>query len=114
MERSLLPRGIRQELDEIKYPLAGTKIDLPQVNSEEVKKLVKKIYEKLVENLRDKGDRTKYLGRNLLEILHPMSAQPDIANIKKFWLVLLADTRIPNHSIWEHLKITTAINAFRN
>lgn len=52
-----------------------------------------------------------YIWRNLLEKLQNSSTQE---SLKKLWAVLPADTRIPGHSIWEHLKIASAINAFEN
>ena len=50
-----------------------------------------------------------YLWRNLQDKLFENLKSE---NWIKFLPILPADTRIPDHSIWEHLKITSAINAF--
>jgi len=112
MERSLLPKDIKQELTEIRHPLSEEKIDITldsQKSIDEISSLLKEISNSYL-NLSDK-EKALLIWRNLLEeILEKIQDK----ELKKYFPILPADTRVPDHSIWEHLKVTTAINAFEN
>ncbi len=44
------------------------------------------------------------------ELIHSlMDGQNDTAHLGQLWELLPADTRVPDHSIWEHKRITSAI-----
>jgi CRISPR-associated protein Cmr2 len=112
MERSLLPRDIKQDLTEIRHPLSEEKIDVilnSQKSIEEISSCLEKISNSY-KNLSDK-DKALLIWRNLLEEITEKIQDKDL---KKYIPILPADTRVPDHSIWEHLKVTTAINAFEN
>jgi len=112
MERSLLPRDIKQDFTEIRHPLSEEKIDVilnSQKSIEEISSCLEKISNSY-KNLSDK-EKALLIWRNLLEeIIEKIQDE----ELKKCIPILPADTRVPDHSIWEHLKVTTAINAFEN
>lgn len=112
MERSLLPKGIKEGLNEIRHPLSDSKIDVPEIDIEETKKIVTESFNELANKVKDKEDKIKFLSiwRNLLEVIEEKSKQTPCG---KFFSVIPADTRIPDHSIWEHIKIASAVNAFQ-
>ena len=109
MERSLLPRGIVKEFTEIRHPLSEEKIDITldsQNSIDEISFTLKEISNSYI-YLSDE-DKALLIWRNLLEeIIEKIQDE----ELKKYIPILPADTRVPDHSIWEHLKITTAINA---
>jgi CRISPR-associated protein Cmr2 len=112
MERSLLPKDVQQKLTEIRHPLSEEKIDITldsQKSIEEISSLLKEISNSYI-NLSDK-DKALLIWRNLLEEIIDKIQDEEF---KKYIPILPADTRVPDHSIWEHLKVTTAINAFEN
>jgi len=117
LERSLLPKDVQQKLTEIRHPLSEEKIPLieekkmlPTLDSQksidEISSLLKEISNSYI-NLSDE-EKAVLIWRNLLEeILEGIQDE----ELKKYIPILPADTRVPDHSIWEHLKVTTAINA---
>lgn len=112
MERSLLPRDIKQDFTEIRHPLSEVKIDVTldsQNSIDEISLALKEISNSYI-NL-SYEDKALLIWRNLLEeILEKIQDE----ELKKCIPILPADTRVPDHSMWEHLKVTTAINAFEN
>ena len=110
MERSLLPRDVKQELSEIRHPLTEEKIDITldtQKSIEEISSLLKEISNSYI-NLSDE-EKAVLIWRNLHEeILEGIQDE----ELKKYIPIIPADTRVPDHSIWEHLKVATAVNAF--
>jgi len=113
MERSLLPKEkVTQKFNEVRHPLSDEKItvDLDDENSiNTISNVMKEISNSYKDISNDK--KVFLIWRNLLEdILEKVTNE----ELKKFIPVLPADTRVPDHSIWEHLKVTTAINAFEN
>ncbi len=134
MERSILPeeawkgeKKITQELTEIRHPLSEGKIpnekmqiplkDYPEKfrNEKEIKELIEEAYKELKELTQSSNNQTKLLiiYRNLFDKAQEKlkSKYPEIAKLIQ---ILPADTRTPDHSLFEHLKITSAINAFEN
>ena len=109
MERSLLPKTkIYQEITKIRHPLSESSLSVTIDKNRAFQKVEDGFYS-LGQKIKEMNEKEKffYLWRNLMyELLE--NADPDL---KKFLPILPADTRIPDHSIWEHLKITSAINA---
>jgi CRISPR-associated protein Cmr2 len=106
MERSLLPEGIEQKFTEIRHPLSE---EFKRVGFDEgvVIREFGNLLEKIGKNYINLSDERKSfeLWRNLpVEIIQNLSGE-----LKKYVFILPADTRIPDHSIWEHLKIVTAL-----
>lgn len=118
MERAFLPKGASKnkllqvrflEDGTIVHPLSGKEIslkeDLSGRNKEEFKNVVNDVFDAIRKNA-FKTDKALffYLWRNLIPLLEKKSS----GEIKKFWNIAPADTRIPDHSISEHLKICSA------
>ncbi len=116
MERSLLPKEkVYQKFNEIKHPLCERelKLDTSESVNDEVFNLVESVFSKL--NISEYEDKSKffYLWRNLEdEIFEESSKEEKHKDWIRYLPILPADTRIPDHSIWEHLKIASAVNAF--
>jgi len=108
MERSFLPSNQQKNFDEIRHPLSEEKL-IYQINGNEIKNIEKAIEEisKSYKNLDDEK-KSFLLWRNLIDEITEKINDPEF---KKYIPILPADTRVPDHSIWEHIKITTAINA---
>jgi CRISPR-associated protein Cmr2 len=106
MERSLLPRDVKQDFTEIRHPLSEEKIDVTLDSQNSIDKIsftLKEISNSYI-NLSDK-DKALLIWRNLLEEIIEKIQDKEL---KKYISILPADTRVPDHSIWEHLKVATA------
>ncbi len=119
MVRSLLPKDAImnkeekfQELNEIRHPLSKGYLCL-NISDEDRKTLLnlsEASFKSIAYELpREDKERFFYLWRNLSEIFKEKLTGH---SFKEYLYIIPADTRIPDHSIWEHLKITSAINAF--
>lgn len=111
LERSLLPKGVKQEFTEIRHPLSTGSIEIENYPKEKIFQKIKEAYENIGKEVKHWNEEKKffYLWRNLQDkLFEDLKSE----NWAKFLPILPADTRIPDHSIWEHLKITSAINAF--
>ena len=110
MERSLLPeKKIYQDFTQIRHPLSESFLPV-SIDKNKALQEVEDGFSSLSQKIEDLDEKKKffYLWRNLTyELLE--KADPEL---KKFLPILPADTRIPDHSIWEHLKITSAISAY--
>lgn len=120
MERYFLPKGAitKEELQvkfgqepEFAHPLSGKKYD----NIEPIDyKIFTKALDLAVEEISNKSftsyyDKFLYIWRNM----HSLLKKHTPAEYKRYWDVAPADTRFPNHTIFDHLDVTTAINAER-
>lgn len=113
MDRALLPdEKIEQDLTEIRHPLSEGSLSV-SFKSEEIENIhseLKKIFEKMGDSSRCMDNKKKFFNiwRNLeSEIFENISSQ----TFKKFISVIPAETRTPDHPIWEHIKITSSIDA---
>ena len=118
MERSLLPKGASPdenlqikflERPCIKHPLSektfDRAIELRNIDKEIFKRAVEQTFSEISDTpFKDAKGLYLYLWRNLLPLLEKNSPP----NIQMFWGLSPADTRIPDHSIFEHLKISSA------
>lgn len=111
MERSFLPEGILQDFNELRHPLSEGKINIPVVNPEDVFSSVERAFKQIMGEISGYDDEHKfiYIWRNLPEKLIEISKDKPWG---KYLYILPADTRVPDHSIWEHLKIASAVNAY--
>lgn len=111
MERSLVDQSIRQTFNEIRHPLSEGYIKLEdEAKNEWSEAVFKEIYEKINKEVdSDIEKKSFFLWRNLLEKL--LEGLKEKEELRKYLPILPADTRVPDHSIWEHLKIATAVNA---
>jgi len=114
MERSLLPKGIKQDFNEIRHPLCEGEIKLDTtINNQECMKEISNLLKEISEYFINLFHEQKafLIWRNLLEELIEKVSNKDL---KKLIPILPADTRTPDHSIWEHLKVTTAIKVYES
>ena len=94
----------------IKHPLSAKEFDLKKL-PDDVASITASV-DRAIVNLESKysGDKEKLylaLWRELFDSLK--NKENDAAKLGQLWELLPADTRIPDHSIWEHKKITSAI-----
>ena len=95
----------------IVHPLSGKQFDLKSLAQVDVRDITDTVDRSIVK-LGDKyrGDNKRLylaLWRELVESLKTDSAGS--ARLGQLWELLPADTRIPDHSIWEHKRVTSAI-----
>lgn len=109
MERSLLPKDMKQDFNEIRHPLSDEKIDGLNFEGVDIKEAVKKSLERIAQEAGFDENKAFYIWRNLLDFLLEETKEKDY---QRFLPLVPADTRVPDHSIWEHLKVTSVINAY--
>jgi len=99
-----------QKLTEIRHPLSEEKIKFEGIELGKAIEKIGEILEEIAKEYKYIDDEKKafLIWRKLLEGLIEKADD----NLKKFLPLLPADTRVPDHSIWEHLKISTSINAW--
>lgn len=113
MERGFLPKGADKdkklqvkflEEGEIIHPFSGKrlKLNLGGLSAEKIDKEIKKLL-KETKFFDDEKKKFLFLWRNLISILENKTN----GELKKLWRVAPADTRLPDHSIFEHLKTTS-------
>ncbi len=116
MERSLLPKEkIYQEFNEIKHPLCDGKLDVSiSTNKNEILNLIESAFSNININPYGYDDKSKffYLWRNLEDEILMFLNEEKHKEWIKYLSILPADTRIPDHSILEHLKVTSTVYAF--
>jgi len=114
MERGFLPKGADKdkklqvkflEEGEIVHPFSGKKLDPNLKNLPTAQKIDEQVREILKEHSLPEENKKKFLflWRNLISILENKTN----GELKKLWRVAPADTRLPDHSIFEHLKTTS-------
>lgn len=109
MERSLLPKDIIQEFNEIRHPFSEGRLEIKNEEKDWKQEDIENIL-KEDKNVKGYDDEKKflYLWRNVENIIFQGQKNKKWS---KYVSLLPADTRVPDHSIWEHLKITSALNA---
>ncbi|RLB02276.1 MAG: type III-B CRISPR-associated protein Cas10/Cmr2 [Deltaproteobacteria bacterium] len=116
-ERLVLPKGADKDpkfqvmdFDKIsfRHPFSGREIpfNLTRESFEQADRALKEVLERLHYETKDKSEAEKlaYLWHHLLRELK--KKEPGIP-----WELLPADTRVPDHTIWDHLKLTTSTSA---
>ncbi|MCS7202296.1 MAG: type III-B CRISPR-associated protein Cas10/Cmr2 [Dictyoglomus sp.] len=111
IERSLLPPNIQQEFNEIRHPLCSSVLQVEDLNKKEIFKKIEKIYTEIGSEISNWNNKNKFffLWRNLQDKIWEKFKNEEWT---KYIPLLPADTRVPDHSIWEHLKITSAVKAY--
>lgn len=96
------------------HPLTGEQINLGQLKDTDVgdiKERSLKHHEELLIALGIKGDQPHDMRRTLLALWRfapELSEEQDNGTLGALWHQLPADTRVPDHSIWDHLDLTSA------
>jgi CRISPR-associated protein Cmr2 len=96
------------------HPLTGAQIDLGQLKDAEVNDIKErslKHHKRLLEDLGILGDQPHDMRRTLLTLWRfapEVGEEQDNGTLGALWHQLPADTRVPDHSIWDHLDLTSA------
>ncbi|WP_090142454.1 type III-B CRISPR-associated protein Cas10/Cmr2 [Limnohabitans sp. DM1] len=96
------------------HPLTGQQIDLGQLKDTEVADIKERSLDHhlgLLKSLGIQGDQPHDMRRTLLALWRfapELSEEQDNGTLGALWHQLPADTRVPDHSIWDHLDLTSA------
>jgi CRISPR-associated protein Cmr2 len=97
------------------HPLTGDQYPLPGGLSEtdiaDIKQRSFEHFSNLLVKLGAQGDATHDLRKTLLTFWRfgpELTEEDDFSKLGALWNLLPADTRIPDHSIWDHLDLTSA------
>ena len=96
------------------HPLTGQQIDLGQLKDTEVADIKDRSLDHhlgLLKALGIHGDQPHDMRRTLLALWRfapELSEEQDNGTLGALWHQLPADTRVPDHSIWDHLDLTSA------
>ena len=96
------------------HPLTGEQIDLGQLKDTEVGDIKERSLDHhlgLLNTLGIKGDEPHDMRRTLLALWRfapELNEEQDNGTLGALWHQLPADTRVPDHSIWDHLDLTSA------
>ncbi|PUE11550.1 hypothetical protein B9Z51_04490 [Limnohabitans sp. T6-5] len=96
------------------HPLTGQQIDLGQLKDTEVADIKDRSLDHhlgLLKALGIQGDQPHDMRRTLLALWRfapEMSEEQNNGTLGALWHQLPADTRVPDHSIWDHLDLTSA------
>ena len=99
----------------LKHPLVKDKslsFDISSCNVDELKDGVKKQIEEDLAHLTVDGDPEKKAQRifnYLFFALNKQLRKNDVGKLGAFWDILPADTRMPDHPMWHHFALTSAI-----
>lgn len=114
MERGFLPEGAKEikfvKSGEVIHPFSGKRYSFDSLSlpsPTEVHEIVKRVLKKSrPSDWQHWDDRKKFfwIWRNLIPLLEKESE----GTLRRLWSLAPADTRIPDHSIFEHLKTTAA------
>jgi CRISPR-associated protein Cmr2 len=96
------------------HPLTGDQINLGQLKDTEVADIKERSLDHhlgLLKALGIQGDQPHDMRRTLLALWRfapELSEEQDNGTLGALWHQLPADTRVPDHSIWDHLDLTSA------
>ena len=96
------------------HPLTGEKIDLGQLKDTEVGDIKERSFDHhtgILQALGIKSDEPHDMRRTLLALWRfapEINETADNGELGALWHLLPADTRVPDHSIWDHLDLTSA------
>jgi CRISPR-associated protein Cmr2 len=96
------------------HPLTGEQINLGQLKDTEVADIKERSLDHhlgLLKALGIQGDQPHDMRRTLLALWRfapELSEEQDNGTLGALWHQLPADTRVPDHSIWDHLDLTSA------
>jgi len=96
------------------HPLSGEKIDLGSLKETEVNDIKERSFDhhlSLFKALGIQGDQPHDMRRTLLALWRfapELTETADNGELGALWRQLPADTRVPDHSIWDHLDLTSA------
>ena len=92
------------------HPLTGTEFDLGSLGDTELDDLKSRSFTHFASLVQRSGDETDWRRTQLAfwRFGPTLSEEDDNGILGVLWPVLPADTRVPDHSIWDHLDLTSA------
>ena len=96
------------------HPLSAEKIDLGDLKQTDINDIKERSFAhhlNLFKTLGIQGDQPHDMRRTLLALWRfapELSETQDNSTLGALWHLLPADTRVPDHSIWDHLDLTSA------
>lgn len=96
------------------HPLTGDQVDLHSLNETEIDDIKRRSFDhfsRLLVKLGAKDETSHDLRKTLLAFWRfgsELSEESDNGTLGQLWPLLPADTRVPDHSIWDHLDLTSA------
>lgn len=96
------------------HPLTGDQVDLHSLNDTEIDDIKRRSFDhfsRLLVKLGAKDETSHDLRKTLLAFWRfgsELSEESDNGTLGQLWPLLPADTRVPDHSIWDHLDLTSA------
>ena len=96
------------------HPLTGDPIDLHSLTDTEISDIKQRSFEhfsKLLIHLGARDETNQDLRKTLLALWRfgpELNEEDDNGKLGALWPLLPADTRVPDHSIWDHLDLTSA------
>lgn len=120
MERAFVPSGASSapflEAPEVRHPFSGHSLtdirELEGIDLEVVTEAVEDVFESL--SLPDMGADEEMPGRRafltLWRTLLPQLRAASPGRLAPYWSVLPADTRMPDHDLFQHLSVTAALS----
>lgn len=92
------------------HPLTGTEFDLGSLGGTELDDLKSRSFEHFAGLVQKAGDEVDWRRTQLAfwRFGSVLSEEADNGTLGALWPVLPADTRVPDHSIWDHLDLTSA------
>lgn len=110
MDRSAAFPGALQVLDwanspQLRHPLSGRELDLGALDLTGVAEAIEKVIDEVKTKATDAKSRYLLLWRLMQYLLSERSE----SSLKANWHLLPADSRIVDHSIWDHLSATSAV-----
>ena len=113
-DRPSLPRGFQYRVNfannpELVHPLSAERVQVDSlfdIDPKMIEAVSTDHFQSLI--IRDDAGQLDYQ-LTFLSFWRFASLVPSADEIKSLWKVLPADTRIPDHSIWQHLDLTSAL-----
>lgn len=92
------------------HPLTGTEFDLGSLGDTELEDLKSRSFGHFAGLVQKAGDEVDWRRTQLAfwRFGTELSEESDNGTLGALWPVLPADTRVPDHSIWDHLDLTSA------
>jgi len=107
-DRLNFPEGLRAPSDFVLHPLSGQKMPLPAADPQRASEVQAEVIRDLSQKANDPQKRFLLLWRCLEDEL--TQREPNVP-----WSLLPADTRIPDHSLLQHARVTSAfVNCLPN
>lgn len=116
LTRAVLPSDIKIENNVLKHPLVkdkSIKLDIKSVDlndfSEGMKNQIETDLSWLTRDCSSQEEEAKKIFNYIFFAFNKQLRKNNVGNLGAFWDVFPADTRLPDHSMWHHFGLTSAI-----